>query len=1414
MRTRSRTCVSNWHYDSLERRQLLAAVANGQEIIGTLEVGETETFEFQVTTPGQVQLMFGGRDAALLAPSADVFDESGNPVLTDRRGDSRRYEYLRFEATEGNYSIVVEDRLIDDATDYRFRAVQLSDNPALIPGEDGTMLNGVEHERSIAGSAMRLYTFDATTQGLVRFSTNSSTGFVFDDAGNFIENTIRFDGRGLKQDVDAQPGTYTLTVFNTDAIDSEFRTRATSVVQPFDEVAGRDATPANGEEVDIEIPHGTHAAISMQVDQPGTLLLSLAVRPLSKSREDVVLTDPSGQIIQPVVNPQDVADGFYQYEISALQVGQLKALISNGRENTTSIERSVRTLWLPASGAAPVTLIESRDDQVSVSETVMSSLPSLATFNIFPITITEFTTTRIFLETEVSGAIPMLRVYSPDGRLVSEDPGTGSFSSDQGLSPRNQAIALFEPTVTGTYYAVVQDRGLTGTVGVSMPFTLSTSSFPDSPILTNAEAVSLANGQEAVGSIPGGNGLFETLKFTVDSPGWVGATVSELVDSDGSDLALRIYQPDGTPVRSRSLNAGGTFYYKKTDSAVMLAFDAVQVGQYTLVVEQTNTDAGTDFTVRTFSSRDSISAASLVTGDIDLTVNGREYPVTIPAGQTILVQFDAASNVSSQLLMHGAQQDRVDLILSDSGELNSATVPLYLNIGRSEFTTIGSVAMSFSNSQATDVTVFVRRVSFDGTAHEHLSHEQQLINGRPTSLTVPIPSTAFYTLSIAAPGQTFVSLGAISNNRHRQLTIFDPSGNAVKSVPSSSRENGFSFSPSVAGVYTIALSPTSAAPVDYQLRVVSLLDDFELQPGQDGTLFPDLAINASTPDNGFSIFPFDTIAPGSVSLSVASGSRPRIEVFDETGAIVASVQDYGDVSVDFIAAGAGRYYAVVDNEVDPPVRPAFSFQIELNSSVVLPETHSTSGNGDQLEFSIATGESHVVAIDVAAAGPVLLTANTASYSDQDNLSVQVVGTDGQNIASFGSANGIAGEFLATASGTYYLLVSGNSQNGNQPVDVRLRTLAVAANVLDPPAVIAPQDGTFEENGDSVNATIPNGSFAVMQFYGVATEPIDVNVWFNNPGSDFFQFQIIDKAGSAHIDIIGQSSTDQTWTPSSDGTYFIVLHSVDAEIADFSVQIFGNVPFPPQIVSIQRNVDQPEWLFRPDHVSSLSFQFDKDVEVTNTELMVRNLQTDEVTHLYPSTESYDTETFTAVWTYSDQFDPLEPGNYELTIRADSILDKNGFRPLAEDVKTTIYLAIPGDINQDGRVDVLNDAFAFVANLGNNGESMWAYGDFNGDRRTDVLNDAFILIAHLGQDINPTDSSASLFGKAEPITLRAASSAPLGTLPPALSTQTTVSVDEEDFRSEPNRPLVSDTTVTPQLMGHITTVDIDSVFADRS
>lgn len=59
---------------------------------------------------------------------------------------------------------------------------------------------------------------------------------------------------------------------------------------------------------------------------------------------------------------------------------------------------------------------------------------------------------------------------------------------------------------------------------------------------------------------------------------------------------------------------------------------------------------------------------------------------------------------------------------------------------------------------------------------------------------------------------------------------------------------------------------------------------------------------------------------------------------------------------------------------------------------------------------------------------------------------------------------------------------------------------------------------------------------------------------------------------------------------------------------------------------------------------------------------------------------------------------------------------------------------GDINLDGSVDILNDAFALVGSLGGSSTG-YADGDLNADQVVNVLGDAFRLVFNLGKTTGP-------------------------------------------------------------------------------
>ena len=180
--------------------------------------------------------------------------------------------------------------------------------------------------------------------------------------------------------------------------------------------------------------------------------------------------------------------------------------------------------------------------------------------------------------------------------------------------------------------------------------------------------------------------------------------------------------------------------------------------------------------------------------------------------------------------------------------------------------------------------------------------------------------------------------------------------------------------------------------------------------------------------------------------------------------------------------------------------------------------------------------------------------------------------------------------------------------------------------------------------------------------------------------------------------------------------------------------------PPTVRSFTRDEGGAlDTLARPDLLSTVSVSFDVDVSVSVDDLEIRNdtlggslVDTSDLVF------SYDASTQTATWGFGSL--TLDAGFYSFELSSDIVsvddnlsLDGDADGIAGGALIEPIYVALPGDANLDGQVDVLNDAFLLVGNLGTTGGATWAQGDFNGDGNVDVLNDAFILVGRLGQSV---------------------------------------------------------------------------------
>jgi hypothetical protein len=178
--------------------------------------------------------------------------------------------------------------------------------------------------------------------------------------------------------------------------------------------------------------------------------------------------------------------------------------------------------------------------------------------------------------------------------------------------------------------------------------------------------------------------------------------------------------------------------------------------------------------------------------------------------------------------------------------------------------------------------------------------------------------------------------------------------------------------------------------------------------------------------------------------------------------------------------------------------------------------------------------------------------------------------------------------------------------------------------------------------------------------------------------------------------------------------------------------------PPKVNSVGRDNGS---IIRPDLFNEFEVVFNQDVDVSAANLSIRNDSTMQPLDLAGGGFSYDSDTFTATWDLGALPSPVDAAFYTFEVVSadvtssddDTALDGDGDGVSGPNRQEAFLVAIPGDANLDGMVNVLNDAVILIANLNLSGNTSWGQGDFNADGAVDVLGDAFILIGNLGRTL---------------------------------------------------------------------------------
>ena len=270
------------------------------------------------------------------------------------------------------------------------------------------------------------------------------------------------------------------------------------------------------------------------------------------------------------------------------------------------------------------------------------------------------------------------------------------------------------------------------------------------------------------------------------------------------------------------------------------------------------------------------------------------------------------------------------------------------------------------------------------------------------------------------------------------------------------------------------------------------------------------------------------------------------------------------------------------------------------------------------------------------------------------------------------------------------------------------------------------------------------------------------------------------------------------------------------------------------------------LARPDLMSTYSVTFDQGVNVSAGDLLIGNQTFGVLVNTSDIGFSYNASTFTATWNFSSLPD-LEASYYTFGL-SNSItstsggeaLDGDGDGAVGGSYFETIYVAIPGDANLDGDVEVndiniflgtnTGDGATVLSNLGAPGTFNWSQGDFNADGDVDSsqLNifsgvqsgDYAVFLANLGRNVRPANSQ---FVTSQPVVSQPVVSQPVisqqvaespAALPVFATVQATSSVADPIESSMSVAPVESVTSIASvELTQVASTMVTDSVAASE-
>lgn len=1378
------------------------ALANGEQILTTLNAGETARYTIEVESPGLLVFSADLANADLTPPY--VSSVTPRPIVLGPSGEilysygSLAAAWITLADTPGTYTVVMippKTPSVTDGNEYRIRAAVLNDSIQYIPGQDALLDDGQLNQATIPIGSYSLVPIEVATPGTVQITAASQASDPFDPyvqvyspSGNRV--FIETGGSTVDGEFEAiETGTY-LGVVSDDvdysrSAESSFGIQYLVVGDTDDRVELLNGVPAAA-----LIPAGSFVTYRFETDGPGKVILSSTL-----GADSLEVRDSEGNAIS---NASPLAQLLFEFDAPAADTFEI-VVRSSAFDGTADVS---------ISGIAVADDTDvGTDALIKSGAQVIADIGNTA-IGVFHFDATENASIRVSAIPAAGYVLSALntRIFDPDGMEVDISNPSGD-------------VFQFVAPSSGRFTIIIDDF-----FSILLPDQQAIVRLFQTPAETNLieelDARLLGTGSETYSADIAHRG-FSLFTLPIGEPVDVFFQIKQQEFGSARSIGLELFDSLGNLVYdssgSRSLN-----------SSVSLA----NTGTYTGVLSVSD-DRGSDE-----SESDSILVNVFTLPDSIALPDGQETLISIPEDGTSAVRFTIDDAGLAFVYVGGVDTNARSVsvtILAPDGSVALATRNVSepsgsLTLDATEAGEYIAVVRRNDDGVIGDADFRFRAVSFVGTPPQLADRDGMLTNGVETSLSLVPGTLGIYTFELGEPGRVF--LPSLSDD-----SAFSEAGGAIAFYNSTGQQVGTSilFDGVTPEAYT-ARVVSGSFNGELALRYVVLNGTFAPTPGLEGILEAGDEFLSSISDGQPAVFPLVIAEPGPINVYVGEvggvGGGLAISIYDELGirvAVNSFVYSAGEVG--FQAQTDKSYFAVVeaDEPLDFRIRP-----ISLTgTNKLIPDRDFVVGEGSRVGGGVPSGVT-LAYLNVEQPGEMkfLYTGNdltiydpnrqTVDFDDDDGIltfSPEQVGEhflvangsslglrpfdvqldndrrlidgldhilqNGQEIAATLPAGGISViplDIDFTKLGDGWLTVAGTSESGSvipwvrifdidgteigtnklgsftfrndilltsrfqlsepryaivtntgssEAIDFTIR----AANFAHPLALV-PGRETLLEDGVSFTAQSLQPSFSYFPFEveTPGTVTVDFSSTTIGEGNSFFHMQLVTPAGQ----LTYYSPTINTeFDITEAGSYGILLRHRGPAASEFQIVVNGIARAKPAVTSFLRDSRlgvRAEVLAQPDVAGQLTFQFNQDVEIQAGDLVLRNDSTgSELVDISAAGFNYDPGTLTATWDLSTLEMPLPAGFYSASLAADSIASIISGEGMAETFSSRFHVAMQGDVNLNGAVDVLNDAFAFVGNLGTEQSALWSDGDFNGDGSVNVLGDAFGLVSNLGQSI---------------------------------------------------------------------------------